>query len=69
MTTLDMLFEQFDKLDDDTQCTFMKMLHNKRQLKRKEKYDKIASDIDNGDCITGIDNIFAELDKEINART
>ncbi len=67
MTTLDVLINQFDNLDDQEQCAFIKMLRNKRQLNRKAKYDKIVNDVKNGNCISGIDNIFKELDEEINS--
>ncbi len=69
MTTIEILANQFDELNDDDQCAFIKMLRNKRQLKRKAGYDKIAADIDKGDCVTGLDNIFKEVDKLRNART
>lgn len=61
MTTLDLLAEQFDKLDDNEQCAFLKLLRNKRQLRRKAKYDKIVKDVENGDCISGLDNILNEV--------
>ena len=61
MTTLDLLFEQFEKLDDTEQNIFLKMLREHHQLKRKAKYDKIVKNVEKGNCISGLANIMKEV--------
>jgi mRNA-degrading endonuclease YafQ of YafQ-DinJ toxin-antitoxin module len=64
-TPFDRAVAQFDKLDKNDRDVFISIIRENCQLKAKAKYDKIISDVRNGDCITGIDNIFKEVEKTI----
>ncbi len=71
--TLNLILHACDELAYDEQITLADKIKRrairKRRLEIKQNGIQAKKDIDNGDCITGLDNIFKEVDKLRNART